>query len=69
MPREHGIDKRVARKKVCAVSHAKARSKMLAQVMSCWGLQSDDGERLHNADADKLVEGRGDARIVLAVRA
>ena len=31
-------------------------------------LQRKQLRALHNADADKLVEGRGDARIVLAVR-
>ena len=31
-------------------------------------LQSHDESSANNADADKLVEGRGDARIVLAVR-
>ena len=67
--RELGIDGRGAQKKVRAMPHAKTRSKMLAQIMSCWGLQSDDGERLHNTDAEKLEEGRGDPRIVLTVRA
>ena len=67
--RERGIDVRVAQKKVRAVPHNKARSKMLAQIMSYRGLQSDDESSDHNTDADKLVEGRGDARFVLDVRA
>ena len=32
-------------------------------------LERDVERALHNADADKLVGGRGDARFVLAVRA
>ena len=50
-------------------SRQKERRKNLAPLTSCAFLRADAGERLHNADAEKLVEGRGDARFVLDVRA
>ena len=51
------------------MSHAKARSKLLAQVMSFMALEFAAERSLRGTDADKLVEGRGGARFVLAVRA
>ena len=50
-------------------SRQKERRKNIALLTSCAFLRSDAGERRHNTDVDKLVEGRGDARFVLAVRA
>ena len=43
--------------------------KNLALLTSCATLHAAQVESRHNADADKLVKGRGDARFVLVVRA
>ena len=47
----------------------KERRKKIAPLTSCAFLRAAPQVRLHIADADKLEEGRGDARFVLAVRA
>ncbi len=43
--------------------------KKLAPLTSCAFLRAKSQVSADNADADKLVAGRGDARFVLAVRA
>ena len=50
-------------------SRQKERRKNLALLTSCATLRAAQVESRHNADADKVVAGRGDARFVLAVRA
>ena len=50
-------------------SRQKEPCKNLAPLMSCAILRARPQVSADNADADKVVEGRGDARFVLAVRA
>ena len=50
-------------------SRQKERRKNLALLTSCATLRAAGLESRHNADADKVVAGRGDAHFVLAVRA
>ena len=69
MRREMTLGQELVMEQVQKLGRLKERRKKIAPLTSCAFLRAAPQVRLHIADADKLEEGCGDARFVLAVRA